>query len=71
MRFWLATAGVIIVCGVVALIIFLVISAALLKWGLISALILVGALMFGISWLLEKRREREYRNYQEDLTDRA
>jgi Flp pilus assembly protein TadB len=71
MRFWLATAGVIIVCGVVALIIFLVISAALLKWGLISALILVGALMFGISWLLEKRREREYRDYQEDLTDRA
>jgi len=71
MRFWLATAGVIILGGFVAMIVFLIIGAALLEWGFIGALLLVGALMLGVAWVMDKRRERGYREYEKDLTDQA
>jgi hypothetical protein len=64
-RFWLKLGGLIVLGGLVAMIVFLIIGAALLTWGALAAIVLVGLVLIGFAWLLDRRRAREAREWEE------
>lgn len=59
-KFWLWLAAVIIGGGIAAGIIFLLVGAALVAWGVLGALVAFGALALGIAWLYDRRKAHEY-----------
>ena len=65
MRFWLIAGLLIVGGGIAALVVFLVFSAALLKWGFLGAIILIGAVALGVAWVMDRRRQREYEELEE------
>lgn len=64
-RFWLKLGGLIILGGLVALVVFLFIGAALLTWGVIGGVIVFGALLIGAAWLFDRREARTRREWDE------
>jgi Flp pilus assembly protein TadB len=64
-RFWLKLGGLIILGGLVALVVFLIIGAALLTWGVIGGVIVFGALLIGAAWLFDRREARTRREWEE------
>jgi Flp pilus assembly protein TadB len=65
LRFWLKLGGLIILGGLVALVVFLIIGAALLTWGVIGGVIVFGALLIGAAWLFDRREARTRREWDE------
>jgi hypothetical protein len=59
-RFWIRLLGAIFGIGIAAGIVFLVIGAALVAWGVLGALVLMGALLLGIAWMVDRRRQAQY-----------
>jgi hypothetical protein len=59
-RFWLGMVATIIGVGIAVGILFLVVGAALVAWGVFGALIAFGALALGIAWLYDRRKAAEY-----------
>lgn len=46
--------------GIAAAILFLVIGAAFVAWGVLGALIFFGGLALGIGWMFDRRRQAQY-----------
>jgi Flp pilus assembly protein TadB len=59
-RFWLGFFGLIIACGVGAMVIFLVLDAAWVRWGAIGAMIFVLVVIGSIVWVLDRRAVKRY-----------
>jgi hypothetical protein len=57
--------GAVVGIGIAAAIVFLVISAALVTWGVLGAFIVFGGLALGIGWFYDRRRVREYESLPE------
>ena len=59
-KFWLWLVAVIIGGGIAAGIIFLLVGAALVAWGILGALVAFGGIALGIAWLYDRRKAHEY-----------
>jgi hypothetical protein len=58
--FWLRLLAAIVGIGIAAGIVFLVIGAALVAWGVLGALVFMGALLLGVAWIVDRRRQAQY-----------
>ena len=63
--FWLKWAAVCVAAGIAALIIFLIIDIAWLAWGGLGTLLIIGAVLLLIGWIVDKRQERRYADLEE------
>jgi hypothetical protein len=60
-RFWVSIIGGTIACVVAAIVLFLVIGEAWLRWGFLGMFLVFAALMLGIGWVVDRRaRNRDY-----------
>ena len=59
-KFWLWLVAVIIGGGIAAGIVFLLVGAALVAWGVLGSLVAFGAIALGIAWLYDYRKQHEY-----------
>ena len=64
-RFWLGMIAAIVGIGIAAAIVFALIGAAVIAWGVLGAFIVLGGLALGIGWLYDRRRVREYESLPE------
>jgi Flp pilus assembly protein TadB len=65
MRFWLRLGALIILGGIVALIVFMFIGAALLTWGFIGVIIFIGAVLLVFAWFYDRRQARSRAEWEE------
>jgi hypothetical protein len=59
-KFWLWLVAVIVLGGLAAGVIFLLVGAALVAWGILGALVAFGGIALGIAWLYDRRKAHEY-----------
>jgi hypothetical protein len=59
-RFWLGLLGAVVGIGIAAAIVFLLISAAFVAWGVLGALVFFGAVLVGIAWFMDRRKQAQY-----------
>jgi len=59
-RFWILLVASIVGIGIATAIVFAVIGAALVAWGVLGALILVGGLLLGFAWVYDRRELRAH-----------
>jgi uncharacterized membrane protein HdeD (DUF308 family) len=59
-KFWLWLVAVIVGGGIAAAIIFMLVGAALVAWGVLGALVAFGGIALGIAWLYDRRKQHEY-----------
>jgi hypothetical protein len=57
-RFWIGMVAAIVGIGIAAGIVFLVIGAAFLAWGLLGAFVVIGGILLAIAWLYDRRQTR-------------
>jgi membrane protein implicated in regulation of membrane protease activity len=57
---WLRFIGVVIALGVGAAIVFLLIEAALVAWGVLGALLAIFVVILAAGWYMDRRRATEY-----------
>jgi 4-hydroxybenzoate polyprenyltransferase len=60
-RFWLWLVGVCIAVGIGAMLVFLLIGAAMYRWGALGALLFVGLILLVIGFIYDRRQERRDR----------
>jgi hypothetical protein len=59
-RFWIGMVATIVGIGIAAAILFALVGAALVTWGVLGALIVFGGIALGIAWLSDRRRQAQY-----------
>ncbi len=59
-RFWLITLAIVIGSVTGAVLVFLLISGAWARWGLIGAFLFIGLVLAGISWVYDRNHARKY-----------
>jgi hypothetical protein len=59
-RFWVVLLASLLGIGIAVVILFAVIGAALVTWGVLGTLIVVGAILLGIAWVYDRRQARHY-----------
>lgn len=59
-RFWLGMIATIVGVGIAVGILFLLVGAALVAWGILGAFVVFGGIALGIAWLYDKRKAAEY-----------
>jgi hypothetical protein len=59
-RFWLRLAGLTIVFGIAALLLFLLVDAAWYRWGVFGAMLFFFVILLAIGWVYDRRHEKEY-----------
>jgi hypothetical protein len=59
-RFWIALLASLLGIGIAAGILFWVIGAALLTWGVLGTLIVIGGILLAIAWVYDRRQARYY-----------
>ena len=62
-RFWIKMLAAIVGIGIAVAIVFAVIGAAVIAWGALGALFLVGALILGFGWIYDRRKQAQYAQY--------
>ena len=58
-RFYAGLAGVILACGVIALVMILLFSRAVIAWGVFGAFIVLAAALLLFAWIYDRRQARE------------
>jgi uncharacterized membrane protein len=58
--FWIKMLAAIVGIGIAVGIVFLVIGAALIAWGIFGALIVIGGLALGFAWVYDRRQQTQY-----------
>ena len=58
-RFYAGLAGVVIACGLVALVMILIFSRAVYAWGVLGAFIVLAAALLLFGWIFDRRAARE------------
>ena len=59
-RFWLGMLGTIVAIGIGVGILFLIIGAAFIAWGILGALIFFGGIAMLIAWYSDRKRQAQY-----------
>jgi predicted lipid-binding transport protein (Tim44 family) len=59
-RFWVGLLGSIVAIGVAALILFLLVDAAFLRWGVLGALIFFCLIVLAIASISDRRKQARY-----------
>jgi uncharacterized membrane protein len=59
-RFWIRLFAFIVGIGIATVILFAVIGAALVAWGVLGAFIFFGALALGFAWVYDRRELRAH-----------
>jgi hypothetical protein len=58
--FWLKMFGLILLGGIVALLLFLLIDLAWVRWGALGALLFFFVLIGGLAYIHDRREQRQY-----------
>jgi hypothetical protein len=58
-RFYAGLAGVVLACGVIALVMILLFSRAVVAWGVFGAFIVLAAALLLFAWIYDRRQARE------------
>jgi hypothetical protein len=58
-RFYAGLAGVVIACGLVALVMILLFSRAVYAWGVLGAFLVLAAALLLFGWIFDRRAARE------------
>lgn len=56
--FFLRLAGIIVVCGLIGLILFLLLSKAVYAWGFLGGFLAFALLLLAIGWVWDRRSSR-------------
>jgi Flp pilus assembly protein TadB len=59
-RFWLKLVGVCLACGLVGLILFLLMSRAVYRWGFLGGFLAFALLLLLVGWVWDRRNARRY-----------
>jgi uncharacterized membrane protein HdeD (DUF308 family) len=59
-KFWFGVIGVILACAVGAVLIFVLVSGALFRWGLIGVFVVFGGLLLLWSWYYDRKKKKEW-----------
>jgi hypothetical protein len=59
-RFWLGMIATIVGVGIAVGILFVLVGAALVAWGVLGAFVVFGGIALGIAWLYDRRKQSEY-----------
>ena len=59
-KFWLWLVAVIVGGGIAVAILFMIVGAALVAWGILGALVVFGGLALAIAWFYDQRKQHEY-----------
>jgi hypothetical protein len=59
-RFWLRLAGLTILFGIAALLLFLLVDAAWYRWGVFGSMLFFFVILLTIGWVYDRRHAREY-----------
>ena len=59
-RFWLGLIATVIGVGIAVGILFLLVGAALVAWGVFGALVFFAVIALAIAWLYDKRQQTQY-----------
>jgi hypothetical protein len=59
-KFWLWLVAVVIGGGIAVGILFLIVGAALVAWGIFGALVVFAGLALAIAWFYDRRKQHEY-----------
>ena len=57
-KFWLKVVGIVVACGVGAMLLFVFFGAAWARWGGLGAIILFGAVLLLFAWIYDRRQTR-------------
>jgi hypothetical protein len=58
--FWLKLVGVVIACGIGAILLFLLVDAAWYRWGALGALLFFSGLMLAYAYVYDRRHAKAY-----------
>ena len=58
-RFYAGLAGVVLACGLVALVMILLFSRAVYAWGVLGAFLVLAAALLLFGWIFDRRAARE------------
>ena len=59
-RFYAGMAGIVVACGIGLLIMMVIFDWAAYTWGVLGALMVVGAALLVVAWITDRRKIREY-----------
>ncbi len=59
-KFWARLAGIVVLCGLAALILFLLLSKAVYAWGFLGGFLAFALLLLAIGWVWDKRSSRKW-----------
>ena len=59
-RFWLGLIATVIGVGIAVGILFLLVGATLVAWGVFGALVFFAVIALAIAWLYDKRQQTQY-----------
>jgi hypothetical protein len=59
-KFWLRLVGLVFLCGIGAMIAFLLIGFAWYSWGILGSLAFLFVVLVGFGWLYDRRHARRY-----------
>ncbi len=57
-KFFLKLAGIVVLCGLVGLILFLLLSKAIYAWGFLGGFLAFALLLLAVGWVWDQRGER-------------
>ena len=59
-KFWWGTVGVILACGIGAVLVFTLLTGAWVRWGGIGALVFLAVVFMSIAAVLDRKKRREW-----------
>jgi len=59
-RFWLSLIGISLGIALGAALVFLLVGAAWLQWGMLGAMLFFGALLLGLAYVYDRTHKRAY-----------
>jgi hypothetical protein len=59
-RFWIRLVAFLVGIGIATAIVFAVIGAAIIAWGVLGALVVIGGLLLGFAWVYDRRDLRAH-----------
>jgi hypothetical protein len=64
-HFWLRLFGLVFLIGIAALLVWLLISAAWLRWGAFGALLFFGGILIVFGYIYDRRQAKRYEDLPE------
>ena len=59
-KFWIKLAGIVALCGIAAMILFLLLSRAVYAWGFLGGFLAFALLLILVGWIWDRRNAREW-----------